>query len=98
MILSIVILKSLIELSLMVLVGRFLLGLLVGSKRQSNVFWQLLDVASKPALWLTRRVSPKLILDQHIPLAAGSWLIIAWVLVVMAKIDLCLQVGAAACQ
>ena len=74
------------------------LGLLVGSKRQSNVFWQLLDVASKPALWLTRRVSPKLILDQHIPLAAGSWLIIAWVLVVMAKIDLCLQVGAAACQ
>jgi hypothetical protein len=98
MILSIVILKSLIELSLMFLVGRFLLGLLVGSKRQSNVFWQLLDVASKPALWLTRRVSPKLILDQHIPLAAGSWLIIAWVLVVMAKIDLCLQVGAAACQ
>ena len=98
MILSIVILKSLIELSLMFLVGRFLLGLLVGSKRQSNVFWQLLDVASKPALWLTRRVSPKLILDQHIPLAAGSWLIIAWVLVVMAKIDLCLQIGPAACQ
>jgi hypothetical protein len=47
---------------------------------------------------LTRRVSPKLILDQHIPLAAVSWLIIAWVLVVMVKIDLCLQVGAAACQ
>jgi hypothetical protein len=47
---------------------------------------------------VTRRVSPKLILDQHIPLAAVSWLIIAWVLVVMAKIDICLQVGAAACQ
>ncbi len=98
MLLMIVILKSLIELSLMFLVGRFLLGLLAGAKRQSNIFWQLLDVASKPSLWLTRRVSPKLILDQHIPLAAGSWLIIAWVLVVMAKIDSCLQVGAAACQ
>jgi hypothetical protein len=98
MLLIIVILKSLIELSLMFLVGRFLLGLLVGTKRQSNFFWQLLDVASKPSLWLTRRVSPELILDQHIPLAAGSWLIIAWVLVVMAKIDICLQAGAAACQ
>ena len=98
MLLVIVILKSLIELSLMFLVGRFLLGLLIGAKRQSNIFWQLLDVASKPSLWLTRRVIPKLILDQHIPLAAASWLIIAWVLVVMAKIDLCLQVGAAACQ
>ncbi|MDO9278902.1 MAG: hypothetical protein Q7U05_10135 [Polaromonas sp.] len=98
MLLAIVILKSLIELSLMFVVGRFILGLLAGAKRQTNVFWQLLDVASKPSLWLTRRLSPKLILDQHIPLAAVSWLIIAWVLVVMAKIDICLQVGAAACQ
>jgi hypothetical protein len=55
-------------------------------------------VAAKPALWLTRVISPKLILDQHIPLAAASWLIIAWVLVVMAKVDLCLQAGGAACQ
>ena len=98
MFLAIVILKSLIELSLMFVVGRFILGLLAGAKRQTNVFWQLLDVASKPSLWLTRRFSPKLILDQHIPLAAVSWLIIAWVLVVMLKIDLCLQVGAEAFQ
>jgi hypothetical protein len=98
MLLAVVILKSLIELSLMFIVGRFLLGLLAGAKRQTNVFWQLLDVAAKPALWLTRRISPKLILDQHIPLAAASWLIIAWVLVVMAKVDLCLQAGGAACQ
>jgi hypothetical protein len=98
MFLAVEILKSLIELSLMFVVGRFILGLLAGAKRQTNVFWQLLDVASKPALWLTRRVSPKLILDQHIPLAAASWLLIAWVLVVIAKIDICLQLGAAACQ
>ena len=98
MLLSVVILKSLIELSLMFIVGRFLLGLLAGVKRQTNVFWQLLDVAAKPALWLTRRISPKLILDQHIPLAAASWLLIAWGLVVMSKVDLCLQAGGAACQ
>lgn len=98
MLLAVVIAKSLIELSLMFIVGRFLLGLLAGAKRQTNVFWQLLDVASKPVLWLTRRVSPKLILDQHIPLAAVSWLIVAWVLVVKAKIDLCLQLGVTACQ
>lgn len=98
MLLTVVILKSLIELSLMFIVARFLLGLMAGAKRTSNVFWQLLDVAAKPALWLTRRVSPKLILDQHIPLAAASWLLIAWVLVVKVKVDLCLQLGAQACQ
>jgi hypothetical protein len=98
MLLSVVIAKSLIELSLMFIVGRFLLGLLAGPNRDSNVFWQLLDVASKPALWLTRRISPKLILDQHIPLAASSWLLIAWVFLVQAKIDNCLSMGPGACQ
>ncbi len=98
MLLTIVILKSLIELSLMFIVGRFVLGLLAGAKRQTNVFWQLLDVAAKPSLWLTRKVSPKLILDQHIPLATVSWLLVAWVLVVKTKIDLCMELGASACQ
>jgi hypothetical protein len=98
MLLTVVILKSLIELSLMFIVGRFVLGLLAGAKRQTNVFWQLLDVAAKPALWLTRRISPRFILDQHIPLATVSWLLVAWVLMVKLKIDLCFQMGAPACQ
>ena len=98
MLLATVIAKSLIELSLMFIIGRFLLGLLAGSNRDNNVFWQLLDVASKPALWLTRKVSPKLILDQHIPLATSSWLLIAWVVVVQLKIEICLELGVAACQ
>ena len=50
MLLIIVILKSLIELSLMFIVARFLLGLLAGAKKDTNIFWQLLDVAAKPAL------------------------------------------------
>ena len=98
MLLTIVILKSLIELSLMFIVGRFVLGLLAGAKRDTNVFWQLLDVAAKPSLWITRKVSPKLILDQHIPLAAASWLLVAWVLVVKLKIDMCMELGTAVCQ
>jgi hypothetical protein len=98
MLLAVVIAKSLIELSLMFIIGRFLLGLLAGAKRDTNVFWQLLDVASKPALWFTRKISPKLILDQHIPLATSSWLLIAWVVVVQLKIEICLEMGIATCQ
>jgi hypothetical protein len=98
MLLAVVIAKSLIELSLMFIVGRFLLGLLAGANRDNNVFWQLLDVASKPALWLTRKVSPKLILDQHIPLAASSLLLIAWVFMVQLKIEMCFEMGIATCQ
>jgi hypothetical protein len=82
----------------MFIVGRFLLGLLAGTKRDTNVFYQLLDVASKPALWITRKISPRLILDQHIPLATCSWLLIAWVMVLQLKIELCLELGIATCQ
>ena len=98
MLLAVVIAKSLIELSIMFIIGRFLLGLLTGSNRDHNVFWQLLDVASKPALWITRKISPKLILDRHIPLATSSWLLIAWVVVVQLKIEICLEMGVASCQ
>lgn len=98
MLLLVMIVKSLIELSLMFIVGRFFLGLLAGARRHANFFWQLLDVAAKPALWLTRRVSPRVVLDRHIPLAAASWLLLAWLLVVKVKIDICLQIGIAACQ
>jgi len=98
MLLAVVIAKSLIELSLMFIVGRFLLGLLAGPNRDNNVFWQVLDVASKPALWITRKLSPRLILDQHIPLATSSWLIIAWVVVLQLKIEMCLEMGIATCQ
>lgn len=98
MLLAVVILKSLFELSLMVIVGRYLLGLLAGANRQSNFCWQILDAAAKPALWLTRRLSPKVVLDRHVPLAASSWLLVAWVLLVKTKIDLCLAMAVAACR
>lgn len=98
LLLFVVIAKSLLELSLMFLIGRFLLGLLAGAKRQTNVMWQLLDVVAKPSLWITRKLSPKLILDQHIPLAAASWLLIAWVFVVKLKIDMCMHAGTSLCQ
>ena len=82
----------------MFIVGRFILGLLAGAKKSTNIFWQLLDIAAKPALYITRKLSPKFILDQHIPLATASWLIIAWVIVVKQKIELCVQAGASLCQ
>ena len=68
MLLAVVIAKSLIELSLMFIAGRFFLGLLAGPNRDNNVFWQLLDVASKPTLWLTRKISPRPVSYTHLTL------------------------------
>lgn len=93
-----VVAKALIEISLLFIVGRFILGLFAGEKRSSNFFYQMLDIAARPALWITRLISPKLIVDQHLPLAATSLLLIAWMLVTKLKIEECIKVGVAACQ
>jgi hypothetical protein len=98
MLLLVVILKAAVELSLMVIVGRAVLGVLAGQRRHGNVFWQMLDIAARPALWTTRKASPKQVLDRHIPLAAFTWLAFAWVLLAALKIDRCLALGTAACR
>jgi hypothetical protein len=98
MLLSIIIIKSVIELSLAFIAGRFLLGVLIGGRRDGNVFWQLLDVAAQPALRLTRRISPKVVPDRHIPLTAMLWLLLAWVIVLQLKMGVCLAAGFNACR
>ena len=86
--LTLVVVKSLIELAVMFIVARAVLGFLVGSNRIQNVFWQILDIAARPALAFTRAVSPKVVLDRHIPLA---WLLVAWFVVLKMKIETCLE-------
>jgi hypothetical protein len=90
--------KALAELALMFIVARFLLGLLAGQKKDTNIFYQLLDITVKPVLWMMRKISPSFILDQHMPLAAGSTLLMLWVLCTKIKIDECLVAMVAACQ
>jgi hypothetical protein len=97
MLFVIITLKTLTELALAFILGRFLVGLFAGANRQNNIFWRIFNLAAKPPLWLTRRISPRLILDQHIPLAAASWLSVAWVLLVVAKIDGCIREGVSKC-
>lgn len=97
MLLLLVILKSLIELALAFIVGRLVLGVLIGNRRDGNLVWQLLDIAAKPALWLTRRLSPKIVLDRHIPQVAMLWLGLAWLIVLTLKVDACIDVGVSNC-
>ena len=78
--------------------GRFVLGLLIGERRGRNVFWQMLDIAARPALRLARAVSPGFVQDQHIPLVTVIWLVVVWVGVLQLKIEICLVAGANICK
>ena len=97
MLLLVTAVKLLAEIALMALLGQFALGLLAGAKRETNMFYQLLKVLTNPFVKATRLISPKFVLDRHVPLAAFVIMLMVWLVATLTKINLCLQLGREAC-
>jgi hypothetical protein len=91
-------LKLVAEIAMLAMVGQFLLGLLAGAKREGNFFYRLFQVLTRPFQQVTRLISPKVVLDRHIPLAAFLLVLSLWLVVTVVKINLCLQMGVAQCR
>ncbi len=98
MLLLITSLKLIVEIAIFALLGRWLVGVLAGPKRTSNVFYRLLDVMVRPFEKLVRLVTPRVVIDRHIPLATLSLLVGIWLVTTLAKINLCVQMGVQTCQ
>ena len=98
MLLLVTSLKLIAEIALMAIAGQALLGLLAGSKRDRNIFYKLLEVLASPFVKGVRLITPRMVLDRHIPLAAFVLLGVAWLVLTGIKINLCLQAGAGACR
>jgi len=92
------ILKLVAEIALMALAGQWVLGLLAGKRRQENLFYQLFQVLTKPLLSGARLVSPRVVLDQHLPLVAFLLLFFVWVIATLTKIDICVRIGVHLCK
>lgn len=92
------ILKLLAEIALLALAGQWLLGLLAGAKREQNVFYQLLQVVTRPVVAGARFITPKLVIDRHLPLVAFLVLLFVWLAATIAKINICLQIGVELCK
>jgi hypothetical protein len=90
--------KLVAEIALMALAGRWLLGLLAGERREQNFFYQLLHMLVRPFLAGARLVSPRIVLDRHVPLVTFLLLALAWVVATFMKIQICLQLGVQACR
>ena len=90
--------KLVAEIALMALIGQWLLGLLAGAKRDSNLFYQTLGVLTKPFVKGVRLITPRVVIDRHVPLATLLLLSLVWIVATVTKINLCLEVGVQACQ
>jgi hypothetical protein len=92
------ILKTIAEIALLALVGQWLLGLLAGARRDTNFFYRVLDVMTRPFVRLARLLSPPIVLDRHLPLVAFMLLALGWLAVTIMKINICLEIGVAQCK
>ena len=98
MLLFVTSLKLVAEIALMAIVGQMVVGLLAGKGRDSNIFYKLLEVVASPFVKLMRRITPRVVLDRHMPLAALLLLSVIWVCLTATKINLCIQSGVDACR
>ena len=93
--------KLVVEIALMALLGQWLLGLLAGAKRETNLFYTLLRVISKPFTVPMRKITPKQVADHHVPIVTFFLLIIVYGIVTFERADLCVtsnMVGQPGCR
>lgn len=84
--------------ALLTLVGQGLLYVLAGAKRDSNIFYQLLQIVSKPFTMLVRKITPAQVSDRHVPVVTFFLLLIAYAVVTFEKIALCVEAGMEGCR
>lgn len=84
--------------ALLALLGQGLLYILAGAKRDSNVFYKLLQVLGKPFTLVVRKITPRQVSDEQVPIVAFLLLLIIYVVVTFEKISLCVAVNLVGCK
>jgi hypothetical protein len=77
------ILRALAEVAMMFLLGQGLLGLLAGRGRDNNTKYKQLQIVTGPVIKAMRKVTPRQVIDKHIPYIAFAvlfwiWIALAW--------------------
>lgn len=90
--------KLIAEIALLALLGQWILGLLAGAKRDKNFFYQILQILGRPFVYVARLVSPKFVVERHVPLVAFFMLLFVWLGATILKIQTCLQIGVELCK
>jgi len=78
-ILLISLVRVLIEVAGLALLGQGLLALLAGKHRHNNVVYKLFQIVTAPAVRLARAITPRFVIDAHIPMLTFFLLLWLWI-------------------
>ncbi len=73
------VLRALVEVSMLFLLGQGLLALLAGSRRHDNTMYKLFVIVTAPVLKAMRKITPRQIIDKHLPFIAFAVLFWLWI-------------------
>jgi hypothetical protein len=83
---------------MLALVGQGILHVLAGPRRQSNFFYQLLQLLSKPFTFVVRKITPRQVGDHQVPIVTFFLVVLAYIVVTLERIQLCVQLGVEVCR
>jgi hypothetical protein len=84
-------LRALVEVAGCFMLGQALLYVLAGRRRHENFVYQLFALLTRPVFRLTRAITPKLVRDDHVPIAAFMLLLWLWIGLAIAKRYICVS-------
>lgn len=82
-------LRALVEVAGFALLGQGLLAILAGAKRNDNFVYRLFLVITAPVTKLVRIITPRFVIDRHIPLLSFFLLFWLWLALAFLKRYLC---------
>ncbi len=88
-ILLVSILRTLVEVAGFALLGQGALALLAGKYREQNIFYRVLRTVTGPVVRAVRFITPRLILNAHIPMLTFFLLFWLWIVLAFVKRHLC---------
>jgi len=83
------VLRALIEVAGWFLIGQGVLYVLAGPRRERNPIYKLFQLLTSPVIKLTRGITPRVVMDGHVPFVAFVILFWIWVALALVKRHLC---------
>ena len=90
--------QLILYIALLALLGQGLLYLLAGPKRDTNLFYRMLEIVSRPFTKLVRKLTPAKVADRHVPVVTFFLLVIVYAVVTFERINLCVRIGVEQCK
>jgi len=84
------ILLALVQVALYLLIGRGAMYILGGAAREQNFIYQLFKKGTEPLVKCTRIITPRFVVDQHVPFVTFILLVLTGLLLIQGRRAICL--------